>query len=105
MITTVPPAINVWHSDVTWRAEPSLGSILRARIVPEVGGDTLFANMEAAYDGLDDDTKACIDGLYAVHDNQSFLDGMRRQGASEQKLPPRRNNSRRRCIRWYARIP
>ena len=52
-----PPRINVWHSDVTWRAEPSLGSILRAREAPEVGGDTLFANMEAGYDSLDDETK------------------------------------------------
>ena len=59
---------NVWHSDVTWRECPSLGSVLRAIEVPEVGGDTLFADMAAAYDGLDDETKARIDGLTAVHD-------------------------------------
>ncbi len=58
---------NNWHSDVTWRLEPSLGSILRARIVPAVGGDTLFADMYAAYEGLDDDTKQKIDGATAVH--------------------------------------
>lgn len=90
-----PPYINIWHSDVTWRAEPSLGSILRARVVPEVGGDTLFANMEAAYDGLDDKTKEQIDGLTAMHDNEGFLAGMKLKGASDeevevmrQKYPP-----------------
>ena len=59
---------NVWHSDVTWRAEPSLGSLLHAIEVPAVGGDTLWADMGAAYDCLDDDLKARIDGLVAVHD-------------------------------------
>jgi len=59
---------NVWHSDVTWRLQPSLGSVLRAREVPEVGGDTLFCDMYAAYDGLDDDVKASLEGLRAVHD-------------------------------------
>jgi taurine dioxygenase len=59
---------NVWHSDVTWRLQPSLGSVLRAREVPEVGGDTLFSDMYAAYDGLDDDVKASLEGLRAVHD-------------------------------------
>ena len=59
---------NVWHSDVTWREVPSLGSILRAVEVPEVGGDTLWADMGAAYDGLDDAVKARIDGMTAVHD-------------------------------------
>ena len=59
---------NLWHSDVTWREAPSLGSILRAVEVPEVGGDTLWADMGAAYDCLDDDLKARIDGLVAVHD-------------------------------------
>ena len=39
---------NAWHSGVTWRAEPSLRSVLRAVEVPEVGGDTLWAGMGAA---------------------------------------------------------
>ena len=59
---------NTWHSDVTWRPEPSLGSILRARTVPDVGGDTLFADMHAAYDGLPDEVRNQIDGLSAIHD-------------------------------------
>jgi taurine dioxygenase len=59
---------NCWHSDVTWRECPSLGSILRAVEVPAVGGDTLWVDMGAAYDCLDDDTKERIDGLTAVHD-------------------------------------
>jgi taurine dioxygenase len=58
---------NDWHSDVTWRLEPSLGSILRARIVPPIGGDTLFADMIAAYEGLDEATRERIDGLHAIH--------------------------------------
>ena len=59
---------NVWHSDVTWRINPSLGSVLRAIEVPGVGGDTLWADMGAAYDGLSDEMKERIDGLVAVHD-------------------------------------
>ncbi len=59
---------NFWHSDVTWRAEPSLGSILRAIELPQIGGDTLFADMSAAYDGLSPAMKEWICGLTAVHD-------------------------------------
>jgi taurine dioxygenase len=59
---------NVWHHDVTWRLRPSLGSVLRAVDVPGVGGDTLFADMCAAYDGLGPDVKQHIDGAIAVHD-------------------------------------
>ena len=55
-----PSDTAVWHSDVTWRDKPSIGSILVARKVPNLGGDTLFANMELAYDGLDDQTKNLI---------------------------------------------
>jgi taurine dioxygenase len=59
---------NVWHSDVTWREVPSLGSVLRAVEVPRVGGDTLFADMHAAWDGLDPALKQRLAGLFAVHD-------------------------------------
>ena len=58
---------NLWHSDVSFELEPPLGSILRAREIPPVGGDTLFANMEAAYAGLSDDIKERIDDARAVH--------------------------------------
>jgi taurine dioxygenase len=59
---------NFWHSDVTWRETPSLGSILRAVEIPEYGGDTLFANMEAAYEGLSPAMKEWVSTLSAVHD-------------------------------------
>ena len=59
---------NNWHSDVTWREKPSLGSILLAREVPECGGDTLFANMHLAYENLSAEMKRFAEGLTAVHD-------------------------------------
>src|SRR5439155_1261194 len=59
---------NGWHSDVSWREVPSMGAILRAVEVPPSGGDTLFCDMYAAYEGLDDDTKVAIEDLVAVHD-------------------------------------
>ncbi|NUU20014.1 MAG: taurine dioxygenase [Streptomycetaceae bacterium] len=59
---------NVWHTDVTWRREPALGSVLRAVEVPEYGGDTLWADLAAAYDNLPADVQERIEGLTAVHD-------------------------------------
>jgi taurine dioxygenase len=59
---------NSWHHDVTWREAPSMGAVLHGIEVPPVGGDTLFADMAAAYAGLDDDTRARVEGLVARHD-------------------------------------
>ena len=59
---------NGWHSDVSWRETPSMGAVLRAVDVPPSGGDTLFCDMYAAYEGLDDATRDAIDDLVAVHD-------------------------------------
>lgn len=68
---------NNWHNDITWHVTPSFGAVLRAIEVPDVGGDTLWADMGAAYDCLDDTTKAQIDELVAVHDwTNSFGLGM-----------------------------
>lgn len=62
-----------WHSDLSSDAEPPLGSILALHTVPEVGGDTLFSDMYAAYDALSDRMKAYLEGLTAVHDgNQVY---------------------------------
>jgi taurine dioxygenase len=68
---------NIWHSDVTWRQIPSLGSILRAVQVPALGGDTMWADMALAYDGLPEHVRDQVDGLTAVHDfSDSFGQGM-----------------------------
>jgi len=59
---------NNWHHDVTWRECPSMGAVLHAIEVPPVGGDTLFSDMAAAYDGLSDELKERVEGLVARHD-------------------------------------
>ena len=57
-----------WHSDLSYTTRPPLGSLFHAHILPEVGGDTVFASMGAAYDALSDKMKSLIEGLEAVHD-------------------------------------
>ena len=59
---------NLWHHDYPWREHPSMGAVLHALVVPSLGGDTLFADMYAAYDALDGTTKEEIENLVAVHD-------------------------------------
>ena len=63
---------DVWHSDTTFRRNPTKYTILRCLIIPKVGGDTLWADMEVAYAGLSASFKRMIDGLKAVHDFQNF---------------------------------
>jgi len=57
-----------WHADHTYREIPSLGTILYGVSVPEIGGDTVFANMYLAYDGLSDVMRRIADQLTIVHD-------------------------------------
>ncbi|MFD9888319.1 TauD/TfdA dioxygenase family protein [Amycolatopsis sp. NPDC059027] len=72
---SMPAFENIWHVDVTFRPNPALGSVLRLIEVPPVGGDTMWADMAAAYDNLPEDVRARIDGLTAVHD---FIPGFAR---------------------------
>jgi taurine dioxygenase len=58
----------LWHSDVSWEDVPPLGSILRCLAAPEVGGDTLWSSMYAAYDALSETMQRMLDGLVAMHD-------------------------------------
>lgn len=94
---------NAWHSDVTWRLKPSLGSVLRAVEVPEVGGDTLFADMEAAYEGLSPELKAQLEGAVAVHDFAHFRRPYEKQGrlAELKKLEEKYPNPRHPVIRTH----
>ena len=64
-----PPALtDQWHADETFRIAPPSITILRAKVVPEYGGNTLFSSMTAAYTGLSERMKQYIHGLEAIHD-------------------------------------
>ncbi len=56
-----------WHTDVTWKPKPPLTSLLLAREIPPTGGDTMFTNLELAYDSLSDGMKQMLDPLKALH--------------------------------------
>ena len=61
---------SVWHTDHSYDQAPAMGSILYAREVPEVGGDTLFANMYLAYESLSEGLKETLDNLKAWHSSR-----------------------------------
>lgn len=61
-----------WHSDETFRLAPPMGSILRCLAMPETGGETLWADMVAAYEGLSDKMQHFLSGLEAIHDFKNF---------------------------------
>ncbi|MET0348554.1 MAG: TauD/TfdA family dioxygenase [Rhizobacter sp.] len=56
-----------WHSDLSYKERPSLGSLLHAQELPSEGGDTLFANMHLAWDTLPADLQRRVEGLKAEH--------------------------------------
>jgi taurine dioxygenase len=56
-----------WHTDQSYESVPASATMLYALEVPQQGGETMIADMAAAYDALDDATKARIDGLVALH--------------------------------------
>jgi len=58
----------VWHTDVTFLPTPALGAVLSAKLLPEFGGDTLWASGIAAYEALSEPLKALLQGLSATHD-------------------------------------
>lgn len=62
---------NSWHTDATWRECPPMGSVLRCVERPEVGGDTMWANMELAYERLPDHIKEIIADLRGRHSMES----------------------------------
>lgn len=65
-----------WHTDVTFVARPPLGSILRAVVVPPAGGDTLFSDQQAAFDGLSSSLAGFLETLTATHDGRAAFQGV-----------------------------
>jgi taurine dioxygenase len=82
-----PTDNDAWHTDVTFIDTPPLGSILHARQLPPVGGDTLWSSMTAAYRGLSPTMQKFLSGLEAVHDfTRSFpAESLVSQGAGRDK--------------------
>lgn len=64
---TTPLFAEGWHSDWSFLPNPPSGTLLYGRIIPPVGGDTLYANQYAAYEALSDEVKDRIDGLMGIH--------------------------------------
>ncbi|PWU25390.1 MAG: 2,4-dichlorophenoxyacetate dioxygenase [Candidatus Rokuibacteriota bacterium] len=57
----------LWHSDSSFKVTPAKYSLLHARVIPSKGGNTEFADMRAAYDALDEETKAEVEDLICEH--------------------------------------
>jgi len=57
----------IWHTDVTFTERPPMGSVLIARVLPETGGDTLWASCIAAYEALSPPMQTFLQGLTATH--------------------------------------
>ena len=86
----------LWHTDSSFREVPSKGSILHGIETTNAGGNTLFANMYAAYDDLPAETKKRIDGLFVIHDHDFIIKQSRELSAKQDKgkydeLPPVRH--------------
>jgi taurine dioxygenase len=62
-----------YHTDTSWRLVPTWGAVLRAVNLPEVGGDTVWVDAGAAYDGLSEDVKGRLSDLHVTHDFRSAL--------------------------------
>ncbi|HEY6533429.1 MAG TPA: TauD/TfdA family dioxygenase [Acidimicrobiales bacterium] len=82
MITDGPtkPTADGWHTDVTYALEPPDYAFLQAVIVPERGGDTIWASTTAAFEALSPTMQALIDGLEVVHSCEGFIAGASEQG-------------------------
>jgi taurine dioxygenase len=78
---------NVWHSDVSISPKPPMGSVLYMKRCPSWGGDTMWADMTAAYDALSDRMKAYLEGLEAVHDLAGTVRNIVRERSQQGKAP------------------
>lgn len=80
----VPSKIEEWHSDMTFSATPPTFTLLHGQIIPEFGGDTLWASAVAAYAALSAPMQRLLDNLSAVHDfRHGFRESLAEPGGEE----------------------
>ena len=83
-----PSKIEEWHSDMTFSATPPSFTLLHGRIIPEYGGDTLWASATAAYWALSEPFKRLLEGLSAEHDfRHGFRESLAEPGGAERLAP------------------
>ncbi len=81
-----PSKIDLWHSDMTFHAKPPAFTLLHGQVIPDWGGDTLWASATAAYDALSEPFKEFLQCLHAVHDfRHGFRESLAEPGG-EQRL-------------------
>ena len=78
-----PPDNEVWHADLTPKPQPPFGSVIQAKVLPPAGGDTMWANMYAAYETLSEPLRGLLDGLTAVHDLHQGFAYLEERGEAE----------------------
>ena len=71
---------SMWHTDETFLERPPLGTLLHAKVIPPVGGDTCWASMTAAYDALSPSMKRYLDGVTAEHGLSRIVEMKHRAG-------------------------
>jgi taurine dioxygenase len=79
-----PSKIECWHSDMTFKAHPPIGTVLRSKIIPKRGGDTLWSSMTKAFSALTPSFQKFLYGLDAVHDfSYGFRESLAEEGGKE----------------------
>ncbi len=86
--------INKWHTDTSWMVRPAKAAVLHGVVIPDVGGDTMWADGVAAYNGLPDDVKERIADLDAVHDATNIHKGYGKDDPRYEELRQQKRDMR-----------
>ena len=83
-----PSKIELWHSDMTFMTTPPSFTLLQGQIIPEIGGDTLWASATAAFSSLSKELQELLAPLTAVHDfAHGFAESLAEPGGAERLAP------------------
>ena len=81
-----PPDTNSWHTDLTFKIKQPFASVLVAKEVPSVGGDTLWSSCYAAYDRLPNDMKKYLEKIKVIHDFGDFRNSLSNNVSHEEAI-------------------